>query len=123
MDKNLEVYSALDRLKGNGVQFTALCPYHDDSNASLSINMPQGVHNCKACGEKGNTYTLAKYLGHNNPEQYITNRNGDNTSYTPKPKYQKPIISTIELESKMRVYQENLKEIWNDFELKDIWKE
>ena len=122
MDKNLEVYSGLPKLKGNGVQYTALCPYHNDNNASLSINMPEGVHNCKACGIKGNTFTIAKYLGMHNPEQYLTNKNGNGTSYKPKPKYQHTPQSLNELESKMRVYQQNLKDNWKDFKFKDIWR-
>ena len=39
-------------LQGKGKQRTALCPFHDDTKNSLSINIDNGTWNCKACGEK-----------------------------------------------------------------------
>lgn len=38
------------------------CPFHKDSNASLSINIHKGVYNCFSCGTSGNIYTLLKLI-------------------------------------------------------------
>ena len=31
-----------------------LCPFHPDTNPSLSINIEKGLFLCRACGETGN---------------------------------------------------------------------
>ncbi|MBI5749545.1 MAG: AAA family ATPase [Nitrospinae bacterium] len=38
---------------GSG-QATGLCPFHNDTHASLSINLANGLYNCFACNAKGN---------------------------------------------------------------------
>lgn len=38
------------------------CIFHEDNNASLSVNINKGVYNCFACGEKGNTNKLIKLI-------------------------------------------------------------
>lgn len=38
------------------------CIFHDDNNASMSINISKGVYNCFSCGEKGNTQKLIKLM-------------------------------------------------------------
>lgn len=40
--------------RGNSNNAMALCPFHDDHNPSLSVNLETGLWNCFACGEKGN---------------------------------------------------------------------
>lgn len=39
-------------------QVLVRCPFHDDSKPSLSVNTSTGLHNCFACGAKGNAYDL-----------------------------------------------------------------
>jgi hypothetical protein len=34
-------------------QITILCPWHNDRNPSLSINLTKGMYHCFACGKKG----------------------------------------------------------------------
>ena len=34
-----------------------LCPFHEDTRASLSINMEEGWYKCHACGEGGGGIT------------------------------------------------------------------
>lgn len=53
----------LDVRRRNGVEWLALCPYHDDSNPSFSYNIVKGVFICYSCGAKGNTVALAEHLG------------------------------------------------------------
>lgn len=40
------------RLPDSG-NFMVKCPFHDDSHASLSLNLDKGIWNCKACGRHG----------------------------------------------------------------------
>ena len=53
----------LDVRNKNGSEWQCLCPYHDDSNPSFSINTNAGVFLCFACGAKGNMNDLASHLG------------------------------------------------------------
>lgn len=39
-------------------QVIVCCPFHDDSNPSLSINAVSGLYNCFSCGAKGNGFDL-----------------------------------------------------------------
>lgn len=39
-----------------GDEALALCPFHDDTNPSLSINLKSGLYNCFSCGAKGDVY-------------------------------------------------------------------
>lgn len=41
-------------LEGRGKERRALCPFHDDNEPSLSVNIRKGVYNCFGCQEKGN---------------------------------------------------------------------
>jgi len=52
-----KVLAAYDvKLEGRGSERRAHCPFHDDEEPSLSVNIEKGVFNCFAasCGEKGN---------------------------------------------------------------------
>ncbi len=37
------------------------CPFHDDHNPSLSINLDHGGFNCFACGESGGSVSAFNY--------------------------------------------------------------
>jgi DNA primase len=41
------------RLIGRGRWRSALCPFHDDHNPSLRLNVETGAFRCMACGVKG----------------------------------------------------------------------
>ena len=43
-------------LKPDVEQQKVLCPFHDDTNASLSINLEKGVYFCHGCDKKGDIY-------------------------------------------------------------------
>lgn len=45
--------SELPSLKANGSKAMALCPFHDDTNPSLSIDLGTGRFNCFGCGRQG----------------------------------------------------------------------
>ncbi len=38
------------------------CVFHEDSNASMSVNAYKGVYHCFSCGAKGNTRSLIKSM-------------------------------------------------------------
>lgn len=38
----------------NGKSLTGLCPFHDDRNASFSVDLKSGKYTCFACGAQGN---------------------------------------------------------------------
>tara|TARA_Y100001938_G_C8093496_1_gene436625 strand:+ start:655 stop:2523 length:1869 start_codon:yes stop_codon:yes gene_type:complete len=87
--------------QSSGGQYIGLCPYHEDTEASLSINMDRGVYYCHACGANGNAYMMAKELGHENPTQFIDEsvqsvhyKNAQNAQYS----YKKENIQNIQYE-------------------------
>ena len=53
-----KLYSAyIPSIKNIGnEQMSALCPFHDDRNPSLSINKTTGLFHCFGCGQEGNIY-------------------------------------------------------------------
>lgn len=40
-----------------------LCPFHGDTNPSLSVDVEKGVFKCFGCGATGDTFSLASVLG------------------------------------------------------------
>jgi hypothetical protein len=46
------------KVKGN----LALCPFHNDTNKSLSISNSKGIFNCFGCGTKGDIITFVKLM-------------------------------------------------------------
>jgi len=106
--------SNLERFKhkANG-QFTALCPFHNDTNESFSGNIDEGVWNCFACGTKGNAYQFAKDRGIHNPSSYINDDNSQVSSYTKpngnNPPHNEYKHSPVYLETQMHKYKSNLR--------------
>lgn len=55
--------SLLPSLKENGKpEAMALCPFHDDHNPSLSVNLENGLYHCFACDAKGNVFSFYQNL-------------------------------------------------------------
>ena len=52
----------LDIKNKNGLEWQALCPYHEDNSPSFSVNIRKGLFICYACGAKGNMTQLAEHL-------------------------------------------------------------
>ncbi len=46
------------RLRKGGQELTGLCPFHDDTRPSFSLNVEQGVYNCFSCGAKGRIWDI-----------------------------------------------------------------
>ena len=45
-----------------------LCPVHDESRPSCSVNTDENAFNCHACGAKGDTYDLIRLIAERNGE-------------------------------------------------------
>jgi DNA primase len=41
------------RLRGSGLWQSALCPFHDDKQASFRVQASSGAYRCMACGKHG----------------------------------------------------------------------
>ena len=54
IDYQKEYSSYLQKVTVKGNRLTALCPFHDDKNASLTVQLKTGQYTCFACGESGN---------------------------------------------------------------------
>jgi DNA primase catalytic core len=50
------------KLEKKGQSFMGLCPFHDDSNPSLSVSKEKGVFNCFGCGESGDVFDVVMKL-------------------------------------------------------------
>lgn len=46
-----------------GGEHSGLCPFHDDSSPSFSVNLEKGVWFCHACSAGGNVYQFAHKMG------------------------------------------------------------
>lgn len=57
----------LDIRSKNGFEWQALCPFHEDSSPSFSVNIRKGLYICYACGAKGNMKQLAKHFNDQEP--------------------------------------------------------
>lgn len=56
-----------------GANYVCLCPFHSDSNPSLTVSRQKQLFKCFACGEGGNVFTfLQKYDGKNFTEAVTT---------------------------------------------------
>ena len=49
-------------LTKKGSSYMGRCPFHDDSNPSLSVDREKGLYNCFGCGESGDAFTLVQKL-------------------------------------------------------------
>lgn len=52
----------LDVRTRSGHEWQCLCPYHDDTSPSFSVNVRRGLFICYACGAKGKMESLSRYL-------------------------------------------------------------
>lgn len=58
-----EAYFAQDlELKGSGAERSAHCPFHDDRQASMSVNVETGLWKCHACGAEGDVFKFHQRL-------------------------------------------------------------
>lgn len=76
-------YSAhLEKFRpGKNGHAMALCPFHDDTNPSLSIDIKTGLWYCFGCGESGTVWQFAKRLGVGPPQDGHSGDRGPQEAY------------------------------------------
>ena len=58
----VDVIGSYISLKKKGSNYVGICPFHNDSDPSLSVSRSKQIYKCFACGESGNVFTfLMKY--------------------------------------------------------------
>lgn len=55
-----EVISQYIPVEKKGRNFVAICPFHDDSNPSLTISPDKQIYKCFVCGAGGNVFTFVQ---------------------------------------------------------------
>ena len=77
--------------KGKG--YTALCPFHDDHDPSLSISEDKQIYKCFVCGNGGNVFTFVmnyKHLSFPEAVAEVANIIGRPIELDEKPKHVSP---------------------------------
>ena len=65
-------YDCIEGAKVSGDNLTGLCPFHQDSNASFSVNLQTGLYKCFACGAEGNYVSfVANQRGISTKDAYL----------------------------------------------------
>jgi len=52
------------KLEKKGANFVGLCPFHPDTNPSLSISPAKNIYKCFSCGAAGNVFTFVQNYEH-----------------------------------------------------------
>ena len=60
----VEVIGSYLPLQKKGRNYTTICPFHDDSNPSLSISQSKQIYMCFVCHNGGNVFTFLKEYLH-----------------------------------------------------------
>jgi len=108
-----EYYSAyIQKGKRKGDEYQGLCPFHDDSVASFSVNVTNGLWKCHAgCGGGNITQFHAKIKGMSTKEAYKDLLNEYNLSSPSKTKKKKSASSELSIPAKIvEAFQTNMSE-------------
>lgn len=50
------------QLSKKGKSYSGKCPWHNDTNPSLSVDRDRGLYNCFGCGESGDIFSLTEKI-------------------------------------------------------------
>ena len=56
-----------DSFQKKGKNYAARCPFHDDHDPSLSINVEKQIYHCFVCGHGGNSIRFVQEYTHCSP--------------------------------------------------------
>lgn len=56
----VDVISDLVPLKRKGINYVALCPFHEERTPSFTVSPRKGIYKCFSCGKAGNAITFLK---------------------------------------------------------------
>ncbi|HOA63851.1 MAG TPA: CHC2 zinc finger domain-containing protein, partial [Bacilli bacterium] len=58
----IDVINNYVELKKSGKNYFGLCPFHDDTNPSMSVSEDKKIFKCFSCGETGNAITFVQKI-------------------------------------------------------------
>ena len=70
-------------LVSKGKNFFGVCPFHDDTNPSMSVSREKQIYRCFSCGASGNVFTFLMDYEHKEFKEVLKDlgdRVGINTS-------------------------------------------
>jgi twinkle protein len=113
-----DIISNFIKLKKEGSDYKALCPFHDEKTASFSISPSKNMYKCFGCGKNGDGLTfLIEHEKMSFPEaiRYVANKNGITIEETATKKtVTKPIPRLEKLNSEFIEYFETKRKISNN---------
>ena len=56
----VRVVSSYIPLQQKGRNYVAVCPFHNDSNPSLTVSQEKQIYKCFSCGASGNVFTFVQ---------------------------------------------------------------
>ena len=80
----VELVSKTVRLKKNGNEYVGLCPFHEDSSPSLSVNPEKKVWFCHGCGATGDCFDWIKRTRKVDFKEALRILSGGNEMESPK---------------------------------------
>jgi len=85
----------------NNNQLIGLCPFHEDTHPSFSVNLDKGIYYCHACGKTGNSTTfLSEVLNITTREAYKKIMTDNDFSLDRKKRYEDTVSSYLPESSK-----------------------
>ena len=60
----VDVISSYIPLEKKGKNFFGACPFHDDSNPSMSVSKDKQIYKCFSCGASGNVFNFVMDYEH-----------------------------------------------------------
>ena len=68
LKKNIDIVALIESrgitLKKNGKSYKGLCPFHDDTNPSLSVNPSTNLWQCFGCNAGGDVIRFVEMFDH-----------------------------------------------------------
>jgi DNA primase len=56
----VELVSEVTKVRKSGRSFMAVCPFHQEKTASMSVDRGRGLYHCFGCGEGGDVYSFVQ---------------------------------------------------------------
>jgi DNA primase len=56
----VELISEVTKVKRSGRSYMAVCPFHQEKTASMSVDRARGLYNCFGCGKNGDVFTFVE---------------------------------------------------------------
>lgn len=83
----VELLEGVTKVRRSGSTFMAVCPFHQEKTASMSVDPARGLYNCFGCGKSGDIFTFVQETqGLQFPEalEFLADRAGIQLTRDPK---------------------------------------